>query len=98
MKEHRYFIYILLCGDGTYYTGVTNNLERREAEHLDGYNESSYTHNRQPTKLVYHEEFKFIDKAIAREKQVKKWSQKKKKALIDDYADRLPTLSKKKFD
>jgi putative endonuclease len=98
MKEHRYFVYILHCGDGTFYTGVTNNLKRREAEHLDGYNEHSYTHNRQPTVLVYNEEFKYIDKAITREKQIKKWSQAKKKALIGNYADRITVFAKKKFE
>ncbi len=98
MKEHRYYVYILHCGDNTYYTGVTNDLVRRESEHLEGYNEKAYTHNRQPTTLVYSEEFKYIDKAIAREKQLKKWSQKKKRALIDNYADRLPVFSKKKFE
>ena len=98
MKQHQYYVYILHCGDDTYYTGVTNNLKRREAEHIDGYNETSYTHNRQPVKLVFHEEFRYIDQAIAREKQLKKWSQKKKKALIHDYTDRLPTLASKRFD
>ena len=42
--------------------------------------------------------FRYIDQAIAREKQLKKWSQKKKKALIHDYTDRLPTLASKRFD
>jgi putative endonuclease len=98
MKEHLYFVYILLCSDDTYYTDVTNNINRREKEHLEGYNESSYTHYRQPTLLVYQDEFQYIDKAIAREKQLKKWSQAKKRALINDYADRLPLFSKKKFE
>jgi putative endonuclease len=98
MKEHLYFVYILLCSDDTYYTGVTNDINRREKEHLEGYKESSYTHYRQPTLLVYQEEFRYIDKAIAREKQLKKWSQAKKRALINDYADRLPLFSKKKFE
>ncbi len=93
MKEHLYFVYILLCSDDTYYTGVTNDINRREKEHLEGYKESSYTHYRQPTLLVYQEEFQYIDKAIAREKQLKKWSQAKKRALINDYADRVPLFS-----
>jgi len=71
MKKHQYYVYILHCGDNTFYTGVTNNLERRTTEHIDGYNENSYTHNRQPSKLVYFEEFKYINQAIAREKQLK---------------------------
>ena len=97
MNRHRYFVYILHCGDNTYYTGVTNSLERRTFEHIEGYNESSYTHNRQPTILKYFEEFKYIDKAIAREKQLKKWSQAKKKALIENFKEKLPELAKKKF-
>jgi putative endonuclease len=97
MKNHQYYVYILLCGDGSYYTGVTNNLERRTKQHLEGYDEESYTHNRQPTELVYYELFKYIHQAIIREKQVKKWSRAKKEALISNNKDLLPLLARKKF-
>ena len=86
---HIYFVYILECSDETLYVGVTNNLDRRFVEHCEGIDEDSYTSSRRPLKLVYHEVFKYIDKAIAREKQLKRWSRKKKQALIDGALDKL---------
>jgi putative endonuclease len=98
MNNHRYFVYILECSDHTYYTGVTNNLERRFNEHESGINPEAYTYNRRPVHLMWYEEFKYIDKAILFEKKIKKWSGAKKKALIENRLDQLPELSKKKFD
>ena len=92
-----YNVYILLCGDQSYYTGITSNLKNRVKQHLDGYNEEAYTYNRQPTMLVFYEIFKYVDLAIAREKQLKGWSRAKKEALINDSRNMLPHLSKKKF-
>lgn len=97
MKHHCYFVYILECSDGTYYTGVTNSLNRRLDEHRNGINKNSYTHNRRPVQLVFSAEFNNIEVAIAKEKQIKKWSKQKKLALINTDFDLLPELSKKKF-
>lgn len=47
-----YYVYILKCSDGSYYTGVTNCLERRFAEHVDGRNVTCYTFSRRPVELV----------------------------------------------
>jgi putative endonuclease len=77
-----YFNYIILCNDGSYDVGVTNNIDRRFAEHCAGMNLLSYTAKRRPLKLVHVEEFQWIQDAIAREKQIKGWSQGKKEALI----------------
>ena len=79
---HEYFIYILRCSDGTTYTGVTNDYERRFAEHQEGIDPESYTHSRRPVSLVYVEAFGNILDAIAREKQIQRWSRRKKEALI----------------
>jgi putative endonuclease len=92
-----YFVYILLCIDKTYYTGVTNCLERRLYEHNSGLNEGSYTSLRLPVELVYYEEFKYILNAIEREKQIKNWSQKKKKSLISKDWNGIKIYGKKKF-
>ena len=97
MKHHCYFVYILKCKDNTYYTGVTNNLERRVTEHQEGADKKSYTYKRRPVQLVFYEEFSNIDFAIEKEKQIKKWSKKKKEALINEQFDKLPLLSKKDF-
>jgi putative endonuclease len=79
-----YFVYILKCSDGSFYTGVTNNVERRVFEHESGLLEKCYTHTRRPVKLVYATGFAQIEDAIAWEKHVKGWSRKKKIALIMD--------------
>jgi len=97
-RHHCYFVYILRCNDDTYYTGVTNNIERRFAEHQSGEDINSYTYKRRPIYLVFYSTFSDIDIAIEKEKQIKRWSKKKKEALIDGDFDSLPNLSKKKFN
>jgi putative endonuclease len=92
MKQ--YFVYILLCSDNSYYTGITNNLERRLYEHENGIDPKSYTFKRRPVKLVFQEMFTEVIQAIAFEKQVKGWSRAKKEALINGNWDLLPELSK----
>ncbi len=92
-----YFIYILKCSDGTYYTGVTSNLEKRVLQHKIGHYKNSYTSNRQPVELVFHTSFFDINEAIRKEKQIKKWSKRKKEALIRGEYQLLPNLAKKKF-
>ena len=89
-----YYIYILKCSDNSYYIGVTNNLNLRLNQHQQGVNNDCYTFNKRPVELVYQEEYIDIKKAIAREKQLKKWSRKKKEALINGDIDLLKILSK----
>jgi putative endonuclease len=97
MKGKNFYVYMLHCGDESYYTGITNSLERRMNEHIAGYDELSYTHNRQPVKLVYSEIFQWVEDAIKREKQIKGWSRNKKEALIKGDFELLKKLSKKNF-
>lgn len=85
-------MYILLCSDGSYYTGSTIDLEKRIEEHQNG-NGANHTKKRLPIELVYFEEFERIDLAFNREKQVQKWSRIKKEALIENNKDMLPELS-----
>lgn len=66
---------------GTLYTGVTNNLERRVLEHKFEVNES-FTSKYKCHKLVYFEEYKDVNEAIYREKQIKGWLRIKKENLI----------------
>ena len=89
-----YYIYILECSDGSYYTGVTNNVDRRIEEHQNGHNVKCYTFCRRPVKLVYSESYPEIEYAIRREKQIKGWSRKKKQALITGRYNDLPALAK----
>ena len=77
-----YYVYVLLCADRSYYTGVTNNLERRVGEHEYGHDEECYTYKRRPVELVYSADFKSIIDAIDWEKHFKRWSRAKKTAFI----------------
>ncbi len=78
----KYFVYILKCADNSYYTGSTNNLERRINEHNSG-KYKGYTSTRLPVQLVYFQEFSDVKDAISNERKIKKWSRKKKEALIN---------------
>lgn len=89
-----YYVYILQCADGSYYTGVTNDIERRFYEHQEGLIGGCYTHNKRPVELMHVEEFRDIVEAISREKQIKGWSRQKKKALIAGNYQKLVELSK----
>lgn len=90
------YVYILECSDGTYYTGVTNNPDRRLIIHNMGLNKEAYTFSRRPLKMVYCEAFKDYNSALEWETRIKKWGRKKKEALIQDNYHLLPELSKKK--
>jgi putative endonuclease len=92
-----FYVYILECADGTYYTGVTNNIERRFLEHSTGVDRNSYTYRRRPVKLAWYFETNIVHHAIEKEKQIKKWSQAKKRALINSDWDKLVEQSKKNF-
>jgi putative endonuclease len=79
MKQ--YFVYILTSSAGTWYTGITNNLQRRVYQHkhklIDG-----FTKNYNVNRLVYYEIFPNVRDAIGREKQIKGWRRSKKIDLI----------------
>jgi putative endonuclease len=87
------YMYILLCNDGSYYTGSTTDLERRMQQHFSGEG-ANHTKKHPPVKLLYYEEFGRIDEAFYREKQVQGWSRRKKEALINGQHDKLPELSR----
>ncbi len=90
------YMYILECSDGTFYTGSTKHLLLRVQQHQEGRG-ANHTKHRLPVRLLYYEEFQRIDTAFYREKQVQRWSRRKKKALINGEYDLLPGLSKKIF-
>lgn len=90
-------LYIILCSDKTYFTGLTTDLAKRFFQHESGRFKKCYTYNRRPLKLVYARAFSDFDTAIKRHVQVKRWSQAKKEALVHEYQAALPGFSKKKF-
>lgn len=75
------WVYMLLCRDGTYYTGCTTWLEKRIVEHEVGLYHG-YTAARRPVELVWSAEFPDLFQAIDVERQIKGWSRKKKEALV----------------
>ncbi|MDR9757664.1 MAG: GIY-YIG nuclease family protein [Thermacetogeniaceae bacterium] len=77
-----YYVYILRCGDGSFYTGWTNDLKKRLTAHQEGRG-AKYTRGRGPLQLVYTEEFDNKSEAIKREYHIKKMSRKEKETLID---------------
>jgi len=81
VKEWKWFVYIIECQDNTFYTGCTWNISLRMEQHLSRLG-SKYTANHGFKKLVYFEEFDNLENARLREKQIKDWSQEKKKKLI----------------
>ncbi|MEJ7926672.1 GIY-YIG nuclease family protein [Sphingobium sp. AN641] len=81
VTQHEFWVYILRCSDGTYYTGHTDDLDRRVGQHQTG-ELPGYTHDRRPVQLVFSEKFTDRIDALERERQVKDWSRKKKEALI----------------
>lgn len=91
------YMYILECADGSYYAGVTNNVEERFSQHQIGNDPKGYTYSRRPVKLVYHQGFQQANDAIVFEKKVKGWTVAKKKALIAGDFEALKKLSKKEF-
>jgi putative endonuclease len=84
MSMRDYYVYMVLCADGSYYVGITNSVERRLWEHNAGISESSYTFTRRPVSLAHCSSFGNVDDAIRWEKQLKGWSRAKKRALVDD--------------
>ncbi len=83
-KEHIYYVYILANKrNGTIYIGVTNNLFNRSFQHKLKENLDSFTAKYKIDKLVYFEEYQYIQDAIVREKQLKKWNRQWKIELIE---------------
>jgi len=77
------YAYILRCGDGSLYTGWTNDLEKRLAAHGSGKG-GRYTRSRLPVELVYHEVFETKEEAMSREWHIKKLSREEKLRLISE--------------
>lgn len=91
-----YWVYMLRCSDGSYYIGITNDPARRTTEHMLGTDPKSYTYRRRPLERVYASEFYDVHEAIAWEKHIKRWSRKKKEALIRGEYELLPALSRRR--
>ncbi len=90
-----YWVYILECGDGSYYSGTTRtDLEMRVAQHNAG-TFGGFTSSRRPVALCYSEYFERIEDAISAERQIKGWSRAKKEAFIAGDLERLKLWAKR---
>ncbi len=88
-----FYVYILRCSDGSYYTGHTDDLEKRIAQHKEG-EVPEYTRNRRPLELAFADEFPSREEALERERQIKGWTRAKKEALIQGDWERLKQLAR----
>ena len=79
--EGNWYLYILRCGDGTLYTGITNDVENRLAAHRAGKG-AKYTRGRGPLELVYREELPDHSAALKREYEIKSLSRQEKEKLF----------------
>ena len=76
-----YFVYLIECSDGSFYTGMTTNVERRFNEHKNG-DGGHYTSSKKAIRVVYTEEHPDRSSALKREAQIKGWTRQKKLNLI----------------
>ncbi len=83
MKD-AYYVYMLVCGDNSLYTGITNDLEKRVVTHNRG-DGGHYTASRLPVELVYYEKHPDKSSALKRELAIKALKRKDKLALISDW-------------
>ena len=81
--DKRWFVYILECGDGTLYTGITDDVQRRLQVHQSGKG-AKYTRGRGPLKLRYQEECESYSHALRREIQIKRLTRQQKIELITE--------------
>ncbi len=92
----QFYVYMLRCSNGLYYVGHTDDIYRRLDQHMTpGLN--SYVSQRLPFELVFVESFDSRAEAFEAEFRIKRWSRKKKEALIERNWEKLPLLAKKRF-
>ena len=96
-REYQFYIYIVANYPRTvFYVGVCNNLIRRTIEHTYGFG-SVFTKKYHLKHLVYYEVFQYINTAIEREKEIKKWRREKKLTLIKSTNPDMHDFSKEKL-
>jgi putative endonuclease len=90
--DKKYYVYIVECADGSFYTGYTTDIDRRINEHNFSSRSAKYTRSRRPVRLIYREEYDNLSAALKREYQIKKLTRSKKKQLIDNACKRKSNL------
>jgi putative endonuclease len=97
MRERRYFVYILASRSHNFYIGVTNSLRRRIFQHKN-HTFEGFTDRYNIDRLVYYAVYHNTHNAIAREKQLKRWTREKKIALIESVNPTWQDLSEGWYD
>jgi predicted GIY-YIG superfamily endonuclease len=92
-----FYVYILKCSDGSYYTGHIDNIEARISQHQQGLIKNCYTITRLPITVVFSQTFGSRNEAFIAERKIKGWSKQKKEALIKGDWGLVSSLSKKIF-
>jgi predicted GIY-YIG superfamily endonuclease len=90
-----FFVYIVRCADDSLYVGHTSNVSERVEAHNDGRG-ALWTACRRPVALLYQEQHPTENKAIARERQIKRWTHAKKFALIAGDREGLKALARRR--
>ena len=78
-----WYLYVLLCADGTYYTGITKDTERRLHEHNKTKRGAKYTRTRRPVQLMHVERFSLHGEALRAERRFKRLTRKQKEEVIN---------------
>lgn len=86
-RKDTFYVYIVKCKNGTYYTGYTNNLENRIKQHNKG-DGAKYLKGKAPVKLIYAKEYRYYKNALHAERNMKKLTRKQKERLIANYDPR----------
>jgi len=81
-RTGRYYVYILECSDGTYYTGYTPDIQNRIKLHNAGKG-AKYTRDRRPVRLAWRKEYKYFKRAFLEEKRIKSLTRKQKEELLN---------------
>jgi predicted GIY-YIG superfamily endonuclease len=90
-----FWVYILKCSDGSYYTGHTEDMETRLGQHIHGHFPTCYTFRRRPVALVYSEQLGTRLEARKAERHIKGWSRRKKQALVAGDSEALARLARR---
>ena len=77
-----WFVYLLLCSDKSFYTGVSNNPQKRFLDHKNGKG-GRYTRSHKPIKMIFQEPHSSKEQALRRERQIKGWSRSKKIKILE---------------
>ncbi len=83
-RNGQYFVYIVRCKHGTYYTGCTNDLEKRIKEHNSGRG-AKYLRGKGLVELVWSKQYRYYKRALQAEKRIKQLSHRQKQELVEIY-------------